>query len=271
MSAAFSAGALDPQGVAQHLSPACRAALRLQVQPQVTSTNLLLRRQAEQGAPEGTALLADAQTAGRGRLGRQFYSPEGTGLYLSLLLRPAALPLDRAVHITTMAAVAVCRAIEELGGGPAQIKWVNDVFLHGRKVCGILTESALNARAGCLDWAVVGIGVNVCPPAGGFPPELDGVAGAVFDAPLPDAKNRLAAAVLGHLWACYTGAPYAAEYRRRSLVVGRQIRVISSAGQRSALALDVDDDCRLLVQYPDGRREALSTGEISIRLAPDPG
>ena len=135
MSAAFSAGALDPQGVAQHLSPACRAALRLQVQPQVTSTNLLLRRQAEQGAPEGTALLADAQTAGRGRLGRQFYSPEGTGLYLSLLLRPAALPLDRAVHITTMAAVAVCRAIEELGGGPAQIKWVNDVFLHGRKVC----------------------------------------------------------------------------------------------------------------------------------------
>ena len=134
-----------------------------------------------------------------------------------------------------------------------------------------MTESALNARAGCLDWAVVGIGVNVCPPAGGFPPELDGVAGAVFDAPLPDAKNRLAAAVLGHLWACYTGAPYAAEYRRRSLVVGRQIRVISSAGQRSALALDVDDDCRLLVQYPDGRREALSTGEISIRLAPDPG
>lgn len=271
MSAAFSAGALDPQGVAQHLSPACRTALRLQVQPQVTSTNLLLRRQAEQGAPEGTALLANAQTAGRGRLGRQFYSPEGTGLYLSLLLRPAALPLDRAVHITTMAAVAVCRAIEELGGGPAQIKWVNDVFLHGRKVCGILTESALNARAGCLDWAVVGIGVNVCPPAGGFPPELDGVAGAVFDTPLPDAKNRLAAAVLDHLWACYTGAPYAAEYRRRSLVVGRQIRVISPAGQRSALALDVDDDCRLLVQYPDGRREALSTGEISIRLAPDPG
>ena len=89
------------------------------------------------GRAEGTALLADAQTAGRGRLGRQFYSPEGTGLYLSLLLRPAALPLDRAVHITTMAAVAVCRAIEELGGGPAQIKWVNDVFLHGRKVCGI--------------------------------------------------------------------------------------------------------------------------------------
>lgn len=262
------ADALTLQGVAQALSPACRAALQLQVLAQASSTNVLLRQQAEAGAPAGTVLLAGAQTAGRGRLGRQFYSPQGSGIYLSLLLRPDQLPLAQAVRITTTAAVAVCRAIEQTGGGPAQIKWVNDVFVAGRKVCGILTESALDPAAGCLKYAVLGIGLNVCPPPGGFPPELAGIAGAVFDAPAPGLRCRLAAAVLEQVWACCSGGDDTLEeYRRRSLVPGHAVNVLSPVGQRRALALGIDDDCRLLVQYADGSREALSSGEISVRLA----
>lgn len=118
--------------------PICR--FDLQVQTEVTSTNTLLKAQAEQGAPEGTVLIAESQTAGKGRLGRHFTSPPGTGIYFSLLLRPHCTA-EKSLFITTTAAVAVCEAIEQVTGLNPQIKWVNDVYLNEKKVCGILTGS----------------------------------------------------------------------------------------------------------------------------------
>ena len=126
-----------------------------EIQDCVTSTNALVRERAAEGAPEGLVILANQQTAGRGRLGRDFYSPPDTGLYLSLLLRPRQMQPQHATRITTMAALAACEAIEAVTQQQPQIKWVNDIFLEGKKVCGILTEGSFNLETGQLDDVVV--------------------------------------------------------------------------------------------------------------------
>lgn len=241
---------------------------QLLVQPTVTSTNALLRELAADRAPEGTVVIAGEQTRGRGRLGRSFYSPADTGLYLSLLLRPEGFSPAQAVRMTTMAAVAVCQAIEAVSGRNARIKWVNDIFLDGRKVCGILTEGSFDLETGSLNSIILGVGINVYAPADGFPRELEQIAGAVLPEPITDGRSRLAAEFLNRFLELYRqqDSTYAAEYRRRSLVLGRQVLVITPAEQKTALALDVDEECRLLVQYPDGKTEALSSAEISVKV-----
>lgn len=259
---------LSAQGIRKYLKPAC-ASMELEVLPVAESTNVLLKERAGAGAEDGYVLLANSQTAGRGRLGRSFYSPGDTGVYMSLLLRPKGYSPDQAVRLTTMAAVAACEAIEEVSGKEAQIKWVNDVYMENKKVSGILTEAAFSLEDSGLDYIVVGIGINAYPPKEGFPPELEQIAGTVFQERRSDGKNRLAAAFLNHFMDCYAAGEkmdYAKEYRARSLVIGKEIRVISPAGQREARALDVDGECRLVVQYGDGSRETLSSGEISIRF-----
>ena len=240
--------------------------LTFHIRESVPSTNTLLREWAEEGAPHGTVLLSASQTAGRGRRDRAFFSPEGTGLYLSVLLRPD-LPAAGSLPLTPCAAVSAALAIEELTGENTQIKWVNDVFLHERKVCGILTEGA--AEEGRLRYAVVGIGCNACPPEGGFPPEVADIAGAVLPRFEPLARERLTAAVLNEFFALYPGiaaGAHAEEYRRRCMVPGRRVTVLRGGIATPALALEVDGECRLVVRYEDGRTEALSSGEISIRL-----
>lgn len=259
---------LSQGGIQRFVSP--RVPVTVQVLESVSSTNALLRDQAAVGAPEGTAVAAARQTQGRGRLGRSFYSPPDTGVYLSLLLRPCRWAPDQAVRLTTMAALAVCEAVEEVSGLQPGIKWVNDLYLNGRKICGILTEGALSLESGHLDYVVVGIGLNVYTPPEGFPPPLSEVAGALFTAPQPDAKNRLAAAFLNHFWAHYSDpgpAAWAACYRARSLVLGRRITVEGPDGLRPADALDVDEACRLVVRYADdGSTDSLQSGEIRIQL-----
>lgn len=258
---------LSAQGIYAHLSPVCHA-LRLEVLQTADSTNALLREKANAGAPEGTVLLANQQTKGRGRLGRDFYSPPDTGVYLSLLLRPTNLLPAQAVKITTMAAVAACRAIAEISGKAPKIKWVNDIFLGDKKVCGILTEASFNLESGHLDYAIMGIGLNVYPPEGGFPPEIAETADAILRNQESEAKNRLSALFLNSFMEIYRNpeqSDYASEYRANSMVIGQAIRVISPTGSRNAYALDVDKDCRLIVRYEDGTIDQLSSAEISIR------
>lgn len=260
---------LSAEGIRRYLLPIAQG-LQPETYDEVTSTNALLRQRAAAGAPEGCVILAGAQTQGRGRLGRSFYSPSDTGLYLSLLLRPVGFSPAQSVKVTTMAAVAACEAISEVAGREAQIKWVNDIILDDRKVSGILTEGAFNLETGGMDYIVLGIGINVYPPEGGFPEEIAGIAGAVFPERCSDGKNRLAAAFLNHFMECYAGEgreTYAERYRQKSLVIGRQINVITPTEQRRATALDVDSECRLIVRYEDGTVEALSSSEISIRPA----
>lgn len=258
---------LSDSGIRRYLTGEAQA-LDLIVYDAVDSTNLVLRKLAGEGAPEGTVVIAAEQTGGRGRKGRSFFSPQGTGVYISLLLKPKIAP-DDATLITTTAAVAVCGALEALSGKPAEIKWVNDVFMDGKKVCGILTEGSFDMESGQFEYAVLGAGINVYTPTDGFPAQIADIAGSALESPAPDAKNRAVAEYLNRFLPLYRSlgsAETAAEYRRRSFVPGREITVLSEAGETPARALDVDDRCRLVVEYADGRREALSTGEISIRV-----
>lgn len=235
------------------------------------STNAVVREAADSGMPEGYTVLSNEQSAGRGRLGRSFYSPRGTGIYMSMLLRPGNCSAKQAVRITTMAAVAVCEAIEAVAGERAQIKWVNDIYVRDKKVCGILTEGAFGLESGLLEYAVLGVGINVYQPEGGFPEELRDIAGAVLADRREDVKNRLTAEFLNHFYRYYDdrrhdAADYVEEYRRRSLVTGRRIAVLSGNKTRGAVALGIDDECGLLVRYDDGGEARLSSGEISIRF-----
>lgn len=259
---------LSESGVRRYLTGAAQS-LDLHVYDAVSSTNIVLRELAGKGAPEGTVVIASRQTGGRGRRGRNFFSPEGTGVYVSLLLKPRIAP-DDATLITTTAAVAVCGAVEALSDRKAEIKWVNDVFVDGKKICGILTEGSFGMESGQFEYAVLGTGINVYTPEGGFPEEIRAVAGSVFSAPVPDAKNRMIAEYLNHFIPLYRdlgGQETIAEYRRRSFVIGKSVTVLSGERSTPARAIDVDGQCRLVVEYADGTRATLSSGEISIRLA----
>jgi len=239
---------------------------KIDLRPSVTSTNALLREQAAQGAAEGTVLVSGSQSQGRGRLGRSFFSPADTGVYLSVLLRPGFETPADAARLTTMAALAACEAVSEIAGRQAQIKWVNDVFLDGRKVAGILTEASVSLEDGSLDYVVLGVGFNLYAPAGGFPPEIAGTAGTILPAPLDNGKNALTAAFLNRFWALYQDPMgYEERYRQRCLVLGRDIWVITPRGQQPAKALDLDRRCGLIVEYPDGTRQTLKAGEVRIR------
>lgn len=259
---------LSAEGIRRYLAKAQKG-LTLTVLPEVGSTNTALREQAAAGAAEGCVLLAQQQTAGRGRMGRSFHSPAQTGVYLSILLRPAALSAMQAIRLTTMAAVAGCEAIEEISDQKAEIKWVNDIFIGGKKVSGILTEASLDLESGRPEYVVLGIGFNLYPPEEGFPEELQQIAAPIFTEQQQDGKNRLAAAFLNRFFGYYRQSDpteYVEKYRARSLAIGKEIRVLSAEGERRAWALDVDEDCHLLVRYADGTEERLSSGEIRIRL-----
>lgn len=260
---------LSPQGIRRFLKPEYRD-LDLTVLPTAPSTNALVREKANQGRPEGCVIVACEQTAGRGRYGRQFFSPVDSGVYLSLLLRPTAYSPQQATCLTAAAAAAMCQAIEAVTGQQPGIKWVNDIFLHGKKVCGILTEAAVGLETGALDYMVLGAGVNLYPPVKGFPEEIQPIAGSVLERSCPEAKNRLVGEFLNRFWDFYTHPEcrtYLEDYRSRSLAIGQNVTVLSAGRAVSAYAYGIDDDFRLLVRYENGDTEALSYGEIRIQLA----
>jgi BirA family biotin operon repressor/biotin-[acetyl-CoA-carboxylase] ligase len=260
---------LSPQGIRRFLKPEYRD-LDLTVLPTASSTNALVREKANQGRPEGCVIVACEQTDGRGRYGRQFFSPIDSGVYLSLLLRPTAYSPQQATCLTAAAAAAMCQAIEAVTGQQPGIKWVNDIFLHGKKVCGILTEAAVGLETGALDYMVLGAGVNLYPPVKGFPEEIQPIAGSVLERSCPEAKNRLVGEFLNRFWDFYTHPEcrtYLEDYRSRSLAIGQNVTVLSAGRAVSAYAYGIDDDFRLLVRYENGDTEALSYGEIRIQLA----
>ena len=259
---------LSPQGIRRFLKPEYQD-LDLTVLPTAPSTNALVREKANQGRPEGCVIVACEQTAGRGRYGRRFFSPVDSGVYLSLLLRPTAYSPQQATCLTAAAAAAMCQAIEAVTGQQPGIKWVNDIFLYGKKVCGILTEAAVSLETGTLNYMVLGAGVNLYPPVKGFPEEIQPIAGSVLERSCPEAKNRLVGEFLNRFWYFYTHPEcraYLEDYRARSLAIGRNVTVLSAGKAVSAYAYGIDDDFRLLVRYDSGKTEALSYGEIRIQL-----
>ncbi len=243
--------------------------LSLMVHKSVTSTNTLLKDLAGEGEKEGKVLIAEEQTGGRGRLGRKFYSPAKTGIYMSILLRPK-LTVDDALFITTSAAAAVAEAIESVTGCEASIKWVNDIYCNGKKVCGILTEAGVDFEGGGLEYCIVGIGINVARPLEDFPEELKDIADGIFETRLysSDLRSRLAAEILNRFWGYYKefhNKNFIKEYRERSFLIGREISVLMGDKQEKATALDIDERARLIVKLTNGEIKALSSGEVSVR------
>jgi len=236
----------------------------------VTSTNTVLREEAAKGAPEGCVIAADEQTAGKGRLGRSFHSAAGSGVYFSLLLRPAYSIQDAAL-ITSAAAVAAAHAIRDVFGILPGIRWVNDLLISDKKVCGILTETSLNIQSGAIESAVLGIGINIIAPEGGYPDEIAGVAGAITDKRDVGKNKRCAliAAVLDGFWEYYMDLPkrsFIEDYRALSVVTGKDICILSSGEKIPAFALGIDGDCGLIVRYANGDVAVLHSGEVSVRV-----
>ena len=238
------------------------------VHDKVDSTNTRLKALAANKAYERTVVIASSQTAGRGRMGRTFVSPD-SGLYFSLLLRPR-MPASDAVFITTAAAVAMCGAIDSLFECKAGIKWVNDIYIDNKKICGILTEAAFDNN-GKLTAAVVGLGVNVFCPKGGFDASIADKAGALLpaDADYPYAREKLIAAFLIRFWGYYRAFPvknHTSEYAARSILTERSVVVNDFNSQYNAVVTGIDDRCCLLVRLEDGSERRLSSGEVTLLL-----
>ena len=238
----------------------------MELHENLDSTNICAKALAAAGAPHGFLVAAEAQSAGRGRLGRSFFSPAHSGIYVSFILRPACSP-EKASMITSLAAVAAAEAIEDLTPADVRIKWVNDLYIGNRKICGILSEAGMGMETGRLDYVIVGIGVNVGRMV--FPPELQDIAGSVGNETgvVPD-RNRLIAGIANRLEARFgqleTGA-FLSESRRRSNVIGRDVLVIDGEKQYPARALDIDHQGRLVIQTETGT-ETLGYGEVSLKL-----
>lgn len=250
------------------------AAYDIKVLEETSSTNTIIKELAENGAPEGTVVIAEKQTGGRGRLGRSFFSPPNGGIYMSLLLRPAltapSLTLADSVKLTAAAACAVCEAIEDVTGVRTEIKWVNDIYKDGKKLCGILTEAVLGEDNRTPSFISVGIGINVYPSS--FPKELTAVATSIYTKSTEtDIRSELIARVIELFFELYKKDiacgknEFTKAYKKRSSVIGKRIKVIRGSEVFEGTAVSVNDDCSLSVRKSDGDTVTLSSGEISIR------
>lgn len=245
---------------------------------QIDSTNIKAREMAQTAeySQNDCLIVASEQTAGRGRLGRSFFSPDRTGLYMSLLLHPKCAASE-SILITTAAAVAAARAINHVSGKNPQIKWVNDLYLDGKKICGILTEAQFSLENSSIDFAVLGIGFNVIEPEGGFPAEISNRAGAIYPADSPeiplDIFNSLVASFTNEFYRIYPKLDkndFLPEYRSLMFLSGSDVLVSRTVSvdmpSYKATVIGIDDDFRLIVRLPDGTVEYLSSGEVTLKI-----
>lgn len=241
---------------------------------QVDSTNEVAKRVSYQIGRNDLVVIAAEQTAGKGRKGRSFYSPSDTGIYFSLLLHPSISPKE-AVNLTTLAVTAEAVALEHITGFETQIKWVNDVWIRGKKISGILTEGATSFEDGNMEYVIVGIGINLYEPAGGFPEEIKHIAGAVYrdNAPRENLRNLVASEVIIRFMQYYgelEQRTYLKDYEKRCFVIGKEVTIMSSEHEKiddeTVTVLGIDKDCHLHVRHKDGHESFLSSGEISIKL-----
>lgn len=236
----------------------------------IDSTNTQAKALARQGAPHGTVLIAGQQTVGRGRMGRSFCSPEGMGVYLSVILRPQCPP-DKLMHLTCAAGVAMCDAVTHAAGFTPGIKWINDLVYEKRKLGGILTELAVDPATGLTDYAIVGIGINCRQRAEDFPSEIRNIAASLsmFAGKEVDCA-ALAAAMVDALWQMdlrlFSGkADLMDRYRKLCVTLGQPVCVHRAEARSYGIAVDLDDDGGLTVDFADGTRQTVNSGEVSVR------
>ncbi|HWQ29354.1 MAG TPA: biotin--[acetyl-CoA-carboxylase] ligase [Negativicutes bacterium] len=236
----------------------------------VDSTNTYAKRLAEGAFRDGTVVVAEEQDAGRGRLGRHWVSPAGKGIWMTLLLKPDILPTD-APKLTIVAVCSVARALHACCGLEAGIKWPNDIVANGRKLCGILTE--MSAEEDEIKYVVVGIGINANLGSADFGPEVSAIATSVsMETGVEVPRKLIAAALLNEFEKAYTEfvkegsiAFLLPEYRERSAVIGREVRIISRKGETTGEAVDINEEGQLLVRLQDGSIREIMSGEVSVR------
>ena len=231
----------------------------------LTSTNDAAKELGLQNAKENTVIIAKRQTNGRGRLGRTFFSPEQSGIYMSILLRPEFSP-ENATLITPAAAVAVSEAIDEICGINTKIKWVNDIYKNGKKVCGILSESTFTGNG---YFTILGIGINLYLPESDFPKDIKDIADAVFQAqPNEEIKNKLIAKIIDNFNFYYKkllDKEFLTVYREKSNLIGKEIKYLKDKKEIFATVLGIDDNAHLIVDI-NGTTEHLFMGEVSVKI-----
>ncbi len=241
----------------------------MKVESSLSSTNTVMK-ELYLDKPHGFTLIAEEQVGGRGRLGRSFASPAGTGVYMTILLHPS-FPVDQIQFITIAAAVSVAEAIKSNAGFEPEIKWVNDVLKDGRKLCGILTEATIEGESGAVGSVVVGIGVNLRPNPN-WPDDVKAVAGSVSDFGKVPRRAVMAAAVLSEFEKAYllltegNKEALLEHYRQYLCCIGKRITVITASEQYEAECTGLNENGHLLVRVGDGTEKTLSSGEISIRI-----
>lgn len=265
----------------EHSAPLCRDEVlralgdhpwadRVTVLDTVDSTNTMAKKLAAEGAPHGTVVVANQQTGGRGRMGRRFASPSGVGVYLTVILRPA-VPPNELMHLTAISAEATVEAIAAATGLRPGIKWTNDVVIDGRKCVGILTELSIQVESGLVDYVVVGIGTNCNHGDGDFPPEVRPMAVSLKEATGQTVnRNGYAAELIRQLYRAdrellTEKAAWMARYAADCVTIGKEIQVIRGGEARPAHADGIDEDAGLLVTWPDGTKETITSGEVSVR------
>lgn len=240
---------------------------KIQYFDRLDSTNTYAKRLAAEGAPQGTVIIADHQTGGRGRLGRSFSSPAGMGIYMSVILRPDCRP-EELMHLTCATGVAAGDAVAVVTGQVPDIKWTNDLVIGKRKLGGILTELSVDSTTGKVAWVVVGIGINCCQQPWHFPEELRDMA-CSLDMDWKDTPPLFAALIQALEKMCCNllteKEAIMAEFTRRCVTIGSEISVVRGEEVRHGKALDVDNHGGLVVVFSDGTQETVTSGEVSIR------
>lgn len=256
------------QGIKPFLSPQSKLyAENIKIYKTLESTNKTAKEMAVAGAEHGTVIIADSQTKGRGRYSRSYFSPSG-GLYMSIILRPEVLNFENPTSVTAFAAVAVCEAIESISEKTPKIKWVNDILIDGKKVCGILTEAVTDFESGSLDWIVLGIGINVYIKTEDFPDDLQSLATSIFpNEKMFGVRNKLSAEIINRILG-YDITPREAEifrkYKNRLAMLGNQVTVIQNKIEYKAAVIDIDAAGHLVVKNENGEIITVSSGEIRV-------
>lgn len=231
------------------------------------STNNYLKRNLE-NLSDLTVVTAEFQTAGRGRMGKSFCSPKGTGAYFSLLLKNN-ISVEISKHLTVMAAVAVLEELKTVTDRDVKIKWVNDVYIDGKKVCGILTEGAVNPQKDALNYAVIGIGINLKIPENAFPKDLADIVTSVFENEYTvSQKENLINGIVCRIYKMLMSEDvgYIDIYRKYSYLDGKKINIINGISAESATAVCIDENCNLLVKKDtNGELVTLFSGDVSIK------
>ena len=233
-----------------------------------SSTNEVAKKLALSGAKHGTVVISEEQTQGKGRMGRSFYSPANTGIYMSIILRPTLTAMD-SVLITTSSSVAICDAIHKVTGIECQIKWINDIYINNKKIGGILTEASTNFESGTIDYLILGIGINFNNPKDDFPDNLKEIAGSLYKGNSNGInRNMLCAEILNNILSIIPKIKdydFISEYKKRSIILNQEIMYIRGGIYSKGKAIDINNDGSLVIKHDDGSIKILNSGEVSIR------